>query len=190
MSRIATPFPPLTTPLSEQEIDARAAQIKLIIFDVDGVLTDGALYLNDAGQESKAFFSLDGHGIKMLKRSGVEIAIITGRDSQLMRHRAKNLNIGHLYQGVEDKLEAFLELTQQLSLAGEHVAAMGDDVVDLPMMRRSGLSIAVPAAPDNVKQYAHYVTRLPGGKGAVREVCERIMRAQGTLDTQLAPYLK
>jgi len=190
MSRIVTPFPPLAAPLSEQEINARAAQIKLIIFDVDGVLTDGALYLNDAGQEIKAFFSLDGHGIKMLKKSGVEIAIITGRNSQLMRHRVKNLDIGHLYQGAEDKLEAFLELAQQLDLAGEHIAAMGDDVVDLPMMRRSGLSIAVPAAPDSVKQYAHYVTRLSGGRGAVREVCERIMRAQGTLDTQLAPYLK
>jgi len=190
MNPIVTPFAPLVVPLSEQEIDARAAKIKLIIFDVDGVLTDGSLYLNDAGQEMKAFFSLDGHGLKMLKRSGVAIAIITGRDSPLMRHRAKNLNIEHLYQGVEDKLEAFSDLTARLGFASEQIAAMGDDVVDLPMMRRSGLSIAVPGAMDSVKQYAHYVTRLPGGKGAAREVCERIMRAQGTLDAQLAPYLK
>ncbi len=190
MTLIHAPFAPIATPLSEQEIDARAAKIKLIIFDVDGVLTDGSLYLNDAGEEMKAFFSLDGHGLKMLKRSGVEIAIITGRDSALMRHRAKNLNIEHLYQGVEDKLEAFSELTARLGLGSEQIAAMGDDVVDLPMMRRSGLSIAVPTAMECVKQYAHYVTRLGAGKGAAREIGERIMRAQGTLDAQLAPYLK
>ena len=184
------PFPPLTTPLSDPEIVARAAKIKLIVFDVDGVLTDGSLYLSDDGQETKAFFALDGHGLKMLKRSGVEIAIITGRHSQLMHHRVKNLGIEHLYQGVEDKLEAFAELTKKLGYSSEQVAAMGDDVVDLPMMRRSGLSITVPGALERVKQYAHYVTRLPGGKGAAREVSELIMRAQGTLDTQLAPYLK
>ena len=143
MNPIVTPFAPLVAPLTEQEIDARAAKIKLVIFDVDGVLTDGSLYLNDVGQEMKAFFSLDGHGLKMLRKSGVTIAIITGRDSPLMRHRAKNLNIEHLYQGVEDKLEAFAALTTQLGVATEQVAAMGDDVVDLPMMRRSGLSIAV-----------------------------------------------
>ena len=184
------PFPPLTTPLTASEITARAAQIKLVVFDVDGILTDGSLYLSDDGQEIKAFFALDGHGIKMLKRSGVELAVITGRHSQLMRHRVKNLNIEHLYQGVEDKLEAFEELTQRLGFSPEQVAAMGDDVVDLPMMRRSGLSITVPGALARVKQYAHYVTQLPGGKGAAREVCELIMHAQGTLDTQLAPYLK
>ena len=190
MDPVSFPFGPLAQALSEPEIDARAAAIKLIIFDVDGVLTDGTLYLNDEGQEIKAFFSLDGHGIKMLKKSGVDIAIITGRNSQLMRHRVNNLNIEHLYQGAEDKLDAFVELTTQLGLAPEQIASMGDDVVDLPMMRRSGLSISVPAAPESVKQYAHYVTQLGGGRGAVREVCERIMRAQGTLETQLAPYMK
>lgn len=184
------PFPPITTPLTDQEITARASKIKLIVFDVDGVLTDGSLYLTDDGQETKAFFALDGHGIKMLKRSGVELAIITGRHSQLMHHRVKNLHIEHLYQGVEDKLDAFVELTKRLGYSTEQVAAMGDDVVDLPMMRRSGLSITVPGALERVKQYAHYVTRLPGGKGAAREASELIMRAQGTLDIQLAPYLK
>ena len=184
------PFPPITTPLSEQDILARAAKIKLIVFDVDGVLTDGSLYLTDDGQETKAFFALDGHGIKMLKRSGVEIAIITGRHSQLMHHRVKNLSIEHLYQGVEDKLEAYEKLVKQLGYDFDQVAAMGDDVVDLPMMRRSGLSITVPGALERTKQYAHYITRLPGGKGAAREVCELLMRAQGTLDTQLAPYLR
>ena len=185
-----TPFAPLTQVLPEADIAARAARIKLIIFDVDGVLTDGSLYLDDEGRELKAFYSLDGHGIKMLKKSGVDIAIITGRSSNLMRVRAKNLNIDHLYQGAEDKLEAFMELATKLGMSGEQIAVMGDDVVDLPMMRRSGLSICVPAAPQSVRQYAHYTTQLAGGKGAAREVCELIMRAQDTLDAQLAPYLK
>lgn len=185
-----TPFAPLTQALSAADIAARAARIKLLIFDVDGVLTDGSLYLDDEGRELKAFSSLDGHGIKMLKKSGVEIAIITGRSSNLMRVRAKNLNVDHLYQGVEDKLETFMTLSAQFGMASEQIAVMGDDVVDLPMMRRSGLSICVPAAPDCVRQYSHYLTRLPGGKGAAREVCELIMRDQGTLDAQLAPYLK
>ncbi|MBI5750978.1 MAG: HAD family hydrolase [Hydrogenophilales bacterium] len=184
------PFAPLTQAQTDADINARAARVKLLIFDVDGVLTDGSLYLDDEGREIKAFFSLDGHGIKMLKKSGVEIAIITGRTSNLMRVRAKNLNIDHLYQGAEDKLETFMELSAKLGMAAEQIAVMGDDVVDLPMMRRSGFSVCVPAAPESVRQYAHYVTRLPGGKGAAREVCELIMRAQGTLDAQLAPYLK
>lgn len=185
-----TPFSPITQALSAADITARAARIKLLIFDVDGVLTDGSLYLDDTGRELKAFYSLDGHGIKMLKKSGVDIAIITGRSSNLMRARAKNLNIDHLYQGAEDKLEAFTELSAKLGMNTEQIAVMGDDVVDLPMMRRSGLSICVPAAPDCVRQYSHYVTQLPGGRGAAREVCELIMRAQDTLDAQLAPYLK
>lgn len=185
-----TPFTPITQVLSEADIAARAARIKLIIFDVDGVLTDGSLYLDDEGRELKAFYSLDGHGIKMLKKSGVDIAIITGRTSNLMQVRAENLNIDHLYQGAEDKLEAFVALGNKLGMSAEQIAVMGDDVVDLPMMRRSGLSICVPAAPASVRQFAHYTTQLPGGKGAAREVCELIMRAQGTLDAQLAPYLK
>ena len=135
-------FPPLTTPLSDQEILARAAKIKLVVFDVDGVLTDGSLYLGDDGQEIKAFFALDGHGIKMLKRSGVELAIITGRHSQLMRHRAKNLNIEHLYQGIEDKLEAYLDLTKRLGYSAEAPIAerLCTEVLSLPV--HPGLSAA------------------------------------------------
>lgn len=176
--------------LSLDDVQARAQNLRLIIFDVDGVLTDGSLYLTDEGQEIKAFFSLDGHGLKMLKRSGVELAIITARNSQLMVHRARNLGVTHLYQGAEDKLEAYEHLLSELDIAPEHIAYMGDDVVDLPVMRRCGLAITVPGAPDIVKQYAHHITSLPGGRGAVREVCELIMRAQGTWEAQLAPYLK
>ncbi len=181
---------PSATVSSLDDVVLRARNLRLIIFDVDGVLTDGALYLADDGQEIKAFFSLDGHGMKMLKRSGVELAIITARNSQLMVHRARNLGITHLYQGAEDKLEAYQHLLAELAIAPEHIAYMGDDLVDLPVMRRCGLAITVPGAPDVVKQYAHYVTTLPGGRGAVREVCELIMRAQGTWEAQLAPYLK
>jgi len=168
----------------------RSKKIKLAIFDVDGVMTDGSLYLADDGQEFKAFNSLDGHGMKMLKCSGVELAIITGRTSQLVALRAINLGVTHLYQGVEDKLTAFLELLEKSGLDPAACAYMGDDVVDLPVMRRCGLSVCVPAAPALVKQHSHYITQLPGGGGAVRELCELIMQAQGTFEVQLAPYLK
>ena len=172
-----------------QDFFERAKHIRLVIFDVDGVLTDGKLYLADDGQEYKAFYSLDGHGMKMLKRSGVELAIITGRTSKLVPHRAKNLGIIHLYQGVENKVEAYQHLLETLQLAPEAAAYMGDDVVDLPVMRRCGLSLCVPDAPQLVKQHAHYTTKLPGGQGAVREICDMIMHAQGTYDAQMAPYL-
>lgn len=168
----------------------RAKKIKLTIFDVDGVMTDGSLYLADDGQEFKAFNSLDGHGMKMLNRSGVDLAIITGRTSQLVALRAINLGVTHLYQGSEDKLTAFLELLEKTGLDPAECAYMGDDVVDLPVMRRCGLAVCVPAAPALVKQHSHYITQLPGGGGAVRELCELIMQAQGTFEMQLAPYLK
>ena len=172
-----------------QDFFERAKYTKLVIFDVDGVLTDGSLYLADNGQEYKAFYSLDGHGMKMLKQSGVELAIITGRTSELVPHRAKNLGIVHLYQGVENKVEAYQHLIEILQLAPEVVAYMGDDVVDLPVMRRCGLALTVPDAPQLVKQHAHYITKQGGGRGAVREICEMIMHAQGTFDAQMAPYL-
>jgi 3-deoxy-D-manno-octulosonate 8-phosphate phosphatase (KDO 8-P phosphatase) len=168
----------------------RAKKIKLAVFDVDGVMTDGSLFLADDGQEFKAFNSLDGHGMKMLNRSGVELAIITGRTSQLVALRAINLGVTHLYQGSEDKLTAFLDVLEKSGLDPAECAYMGDDVVDLPVMRRCGLAVCVPAAPALVKQHSHYITQLPGGGGAVRELCEMIMQAQGTFEAQMAPYLK
>lgn len=172
-----------------QDAIERARDVKLIIFDVDGVMTDGTLFLADDGQEYKGFNSLDGHGLKMLKSTGVELAIITGRNSQLVAHRARNLGITHLHQGAHDKLMVYRQLLQDLDLGAEQTAFMGDDVVDLPVMRRTRLSIAVPAAPDLVKAHSHYITRREGGRGAVREACEFIMRAQGTFDAQMALYL-
>ena len=175
--------------MSGQILAQRIQAIRLIAFDVDGILTDGGLYLTDSGEEFKRFNSLDGHGLKMLKSSGVEIAIITGRTSRCVELRAKNLGIKRLYQGVEDKWGAMQALLAELNLAPEAAAFMGDDVVDLPVMRRVGLSITVPQAPQIVRDHTHYLTRREGGNGAVRETCELIMSAQGTLDAQLAPYL-
>lgn len=173
-----------------KENEERARRIKVIVFDVDGVMTDGGLILGDDGQEYKQFHSQDGLGMKLLKASGVQMAIITGRTSKVVIKRAENTGIAHFYQGVEDKLEAFVELTQSLNISAEECAFMGDDVVDLPPMRKSGFAITVPHAMPLVKQYAHYITTLQAGRGAVREICEFIMRAQGTYDAQMARYLQ
>ena len=164
-----------------QQIYAKARAIRLVIFDVDGVLTDGSLYLGDSGEEIKAYNSRDGHGIKMLHESGVELAIITGRTSRSVELRARNLGVELLYQGVADKARVFAELLVARKLDAGATAYMGDDVVDLPVLRRCGLALTVPEAPFAVKQCADYVTRARGGRGAAREACELIMHAQGTL---------
>jgi 3-deoxy-D-manno-octulosonate 8-phosphate phosphatase (KDO 8-P phosphatase) len=169
---------------------SRAKLIRLIAFDVDGVMTDGGLYFSDSGEEFKRFNALDGHGLKMLRASGVEVAIITGRTSHCVAARAKNLGITHVFQGVEDKLEAMVELLNKLELPRDAAAYMGDDVVDLTVMRHVGLAISVPESPLLVRKHSHYVTQRGGGYGAVREACELIMSAQGTLDAQLASYLQ
>lgn len=172
------------------QLPERIKPLRLVVFDVDGVLTDGGLYLSDSGEEFKRFNSLDGHGLKMLKASGMQLAIITGRTSKCVEMRAKNLGISLLYQGVEDKLAAMQSLLSDLKLAPEAAAFMGDDVVDLPVMRRVGLAVSVPDAPQIVRDHAHYVSQRDAGHGAVREVCELILAAQGNLDAQLAPYLR
>ncbi|MEN8166207.1 MAG: 3-deoxy-manno-octulosonate-8-phosphatase KdsC [Pseudomonadota bacterium] len=172
-----------------QDIQEKARQIKLVIFDVDGVLTDGSLFLGDDGQEYKAFNSRDGHGIKMLQSSGVEIGIITGRSSDVVRIRMESLGIEHVYQGKRDKLPAYFELRDKLGLRDDQVAYVGDDVVDLPIMRRVGLAIAVNDAHPFVLQHAHWQTPHPGGRSAGRDVCELLMGAQGKLQAALDSYL-
>jgi 3-deoxy-D-manno-octulosonate 8-phosphate phosphatase (KDO 8-P phosphatase) len=172
-----------------KDILERAGRIRLVIFDVDGVLTDGALFVGDDGQEYKAFHSRDGHGIKMLMRTGVEVAIITGRTSQVVEHRMQNLGITRFYQGQQDKMVAFRELVAELGLEAEQVAYVGDDVVDLPVMRQVGLAIAVQDAHGLVKQHAHWQTPHGGGRGAGRDVCELIMEGQGKLKQVLDTYL-
>lgn len=172
-----------------QDIMDKAATIRLVIFDVDGVLTDGGLFLGDDGQEYKAFHSRDGHGMKMLQKSGVTIGIITGRTSRVVDYRMANLGVEHVYQGQLDKLPAFEELSAKLGIDAEHVAYVGDDVVDLPIMQRVGLAIAVQDAHSLVKEHAHWTTPHGGGRGAARDVCEMLLKAQGNLEAALAPYL-
>ncbi|WJW74856.1 3-deoxy-manno-octulosonate-8-phosphatase KdsC [Thiohalobacter sp. IOR34] len=172
-----------------QDILAKAARIQLVVFDVDGVLTDGSLFYGDDGQEYKAFNSRDGHGMKMLKKHGVEIGIITGRTSQVVEHRVRNLGIEHVYQGQLDKRPAFEELIATLGLEPAQAAYVGDDVVDLPIMTRAGLAIAVQDAHPFVKRHAHWITPSGGGRGAAREVCELLMEARGVLDAELESYL-
>jgi 3-deoxy-D-manno-octulosonate 8-phosphate phosphatase (KDO 8-P phosphatase) len=172
------------------DLRQRAARIRLVVFDVDGVLSDGSLYFSDDGTEIKAFNSKDGHGIKMLKSSGVDVAVITGRSSPLVTRRMQALGIEHVFQGHEDKLPVFEKLLESLDLDAEQAAYVGDDVVDLPVMRRVGLAVSVADAHPLVLEHAHWCTRNPGGNGAAREVCEQVMAAQGTLDAQLEKYLE
>ena len=172
-----------------KDILDKAAGIRLIIFDVDGVLTDGSLFVGDDGQEYKAFNSRDGHGIKMLKKYGVEVAIITGRTSQVVEHRMENLGVEHVYQGKLDKLPAYEELAAKLGISPAETAYVGDDVVDLPVMRRVGLAIAVQDAHPLVRTHSHWQTPSPGGRGAARDVCEMLMEAKGVLQDELNHYL-
>ena len=172
-----------------QDILTKAASIKMEEFDLDGVLTDGSLYYCDDGQEIKAFHSRDRHGMEMLQDSGVRVGIITGRNSALVARRMQNLGIEHVYQGQQDKLPAYVQLLEDLHLRSEQVAYVGDDVVDLPIMRRVGLAIAVQDAHELVKKHAHWQTPNAGGRGAARDVCELIMEAQGTLEAQMSRYL-
>jgi 3-deoxy-D-manno-octulosonate 8-phosphate phosphatase (KDO 8-P phosphatase) len=172
-----------------QQILKKAQAIKLAIFDVDGVLTDGGLHYSDSGDEVKIFDVRDGHGMKMLQASGVGLAIITSRTSKCVARRAENLGIDLLYQGVENKISAFQALIAKLGLEPSSCAYMGDDWVDLPVLARCGLALSVPDAPAVVRERVHYVTRASGGRGAVREACELIMQAQGTFESRLAPFL-
>ena len=172
-----------------QNILAKAAHIKLVIFDVDGVLTDGSLYYDAEGRELKVFHSRDGHGMKMLQNTGVEIAIITARISEAVTHRMAGLGIKHVYQGQQDKLLAFKNLLVKLNIDASQVAYVGDDVIDLPVMLRVGLAIAVQDAHALVKHHCHWQTPTMGGRGAARDVCELIMEAQHTLASQLRIYL-
>ena len=172
-----------------QDVLEKAAQIKLVVFDVDGVLTDGGLFFGDDGQEYKAFYSRDGLGMKLLKQTGVEIGVITARSSQVVEHRMRGLGIENVYQGKLNKLDAFHHMLAKLNVTAQQTAYAGDDVVDLPVMKEAGLAIAVQDAHPFVKQHAHWITQHGGGRGAARDVCELIMQAQGTLEAQLNSFL-
>ncbi len=173
-----------------QKIIEKVKKLKLLILDVDGVLTDGRLFFDDNGKEYKSFHARDGHGIKLLRQTGVEVAIISGRKSNSVALRMKSLGIEYVYQGHENKIAAFNEIIQSLSIEPEQAAHVGDDLLDLPIMTRVGLSIAVNDANFAVREYADWCTETPGGMGAVREVCDFIMQAQGTFDSVLKSYMQ
>ncbi len=167
----------------------KAKNIKLIIFDVDGVLTDGGLYFSDKGIELKRFNSLDGLGIKLLKQNGIEPAIISARSSKNVMYRMQDLDIKHFYQGEDNKIVAFNNLIKKLSLKNEQVAYIGDDIIDLPVMRKIGLPIAVSNAHELIKENAYFVTEKIGGHGAVREVCDLLLKSQNTYNKTMNKYL-
>jgi 3-deoxy-D-manno-octulosonate 8-phosphate phosphatase (KDO 8-P phosphatase) len=163
------------------ELTRRARAIRLAIFDVDGVMTDGTLFIGAQGELFKAFNILDGHGVKMLQAAGIAAAIISGRSSEAVARRAAELSIAHVVQGSADKSRDFDALIAGVGVTPQQCAFVGDDLPDLAVMRRCGLAVAVANAADAVKSSAHYVTRASGGKGAVREFCELVLRAQGQL---------
>jgi 3-deoxy-D-manno-octulosonate 8-phosphate phosphatase (KDO 8-P phosphatase) len=171
-----------------RDLSQRARQVRLALFDVDGVMTDGTLFVSGQGESFKPFNILDGLGLKLLKSSGVATGILTGRSSAAVSARAGELEIDHLIQGANDKLRAYIDLQQQLGLDDEQICYMGDDLPDLPVLRRCGLALSPPGAVDEVRSEVHFVTRTGGGKGAVREACELIMRAQGSWDAHVEPY--
>lgn len=172
-----------------QSAFARAAGVRLMIFDVDGILTDGSLQYGADGELTKRFNVLDGHGIKLLQQAGIVTAIISARSSAIVARRAADLGIAHVAQGVHDKRTAFESLCATTALGAQECGFLGDDWVDLPVLTRVGFAASVPAAHAEVRLRAHYVTQAAGGEGAAREVCDLILRAQGLYETALAPYL-
>jgi len=171
------------------DCSAHAAKIRLMGFDVDGVMTDGRLYFGPEGDFCKAFFSRDGLGLKLLAKAGVRLAIITGRDSPIVTKRAANLGIDLVLQGIEDKRTAMAGLLAAAGLDFDQAGYMGDDLIDLPLLKACGFSATVPDGHELVRRHVCHVTRAPAGAGAVREVCELILRAQGSWDRVMAPYL-
>lgn len=167
----------------------RASDLRLMGFDVDGVLTNGDLYFTPAGDEIKVFSSLDGHGLKMLQESGIEVAIITGRKSAMVERRMENLGIRHVFQGVHDKRAVMATLCESLGISTAQAGYIGDDVVDLPVLTSCGFSATVADGHDFVKQQVHIVTSKGGGRGAVRELCDFILEAQNKLGPMLEHYL-
>jgi 3-deoxy-D-manno-octulosonate 8-phosphate phosphatase (KDO 8-P phosphatase) len=174
---------------NEAEARRRASAVQLVVFDVDGVLTDGSLLFTEAGETMKRFNTLDGHGIKMLMQSGIEVAIISGRKSGAVSTRMRDLGVTQVFQGIHDKRATYLDLLAGLKLSEDVVAAIGDDVLDLPILAHCGFAAAVPAAPPFVQQHVHYVTRAAGGHGAAREFCDFILDAKGQLDALQRRYL-
>ncbi len=179
--RLAHPAEALLLARIAQPVRERAAAIRLMVFDVDGVLTDGSLYFGEQGEMLKRFNALDGHGLRLLMESGIKVALITGRAGPITARRAAELGIAELMQGVRDKGAALTELAQRLGIQLNQTGFMGDDIIDLPAMQRAGFAASVTNAPAYVAQAAHWVSTQPGGSGAARECCDLLLAAQGRL---------
>ncbi len=163
-------------------------EIKIVIIDVDGVLTDGRIILDANGNESKAFNVQDGTGITYLHRAGIKTAIISGRESKVVEQRAKELCIEDVYLGIHNKIEAYEDILEKHKIEDSEICYIGDDLIDLPILRRVGFSVAVPNAVIEVKESVSYVTNTPGGYGAIREVAEKILKSQGKWDKIISRY--
>ena len=166
----------------------RAKKVRILILDVDGVLTDGKIIMDYQGRELKAYDVRDGHGIKLLLRAGIEVAMVTGRKSSVVEKRAEDLGVKRVRQGVYNKIEAYMEIAQEVGIKDEEVCFVGDDLIDIPLLKRVGLPIVVADGLDEAKEFALYITRSSGGRGAVREVCELLLQAHGKWEEILRRY--
>jgi 3-deoxy-D-manno-octulosonate 8-phosphate phosphatase (KDO 8-P phosphatase) len=175
--------------MTSSEIEQRAARVKLLLMDCDGVLTDGRIWLLESGEDQKAFHTRDGLGIELLHRAGLRSGIISGRTSTAVERRARGLGMSFICQGCVDKRQAFLETLAQAGLTNAEVAFVGDDLNDIPLMLQSGLGVAVADAALETREHAHYVTSTPGGRGAIREVVELILKSQGRWSDLVRHYL-
>jgi 3-deoxy-D-manno-octulosonate 8-phosphate phosphatase (KDO 8-P phosphatase) len=172
----------------KKNINEKLKKIKILILDVDGVMTDGRIIMDDEGRELKNFDVRDGHGLKVLQRYGIKVALLTGRKSKVVEYRAKDLDIKDVYQKVFNKKEVFEKILMKHKLSADEAAYMGDDIIDIPVLNRAGFSVAVADALDVVKKSVDYITKNKGGRGAVREVCEMILQAQGKWQEIAAKY--
>lgn len=186
INKILHPAESLILSKVPESIRQRAQNIRLVAFDVDGVLTDGSLLYNEAGEQLKRFNALDGHGLKMLKQSGIKVVLITGRSGPIVTRRAADLGIALVYQDARDKAQLISTIASDTNLQLEQIAYIGDDIIDLQAMQKVGLAVSVPHAPSYIQQAAHWVTTVQGGYGAARELADIILASQGLL----APFLQ
>lgn len=171
-----------------KQVRERAAKVRLLILDVDGVLTDGRIIMDHKGREIKAFDVRDGHGLRLLMEAGIEVAILTGRSSPVVQRRADDLGITRVRQGVHDKVGAYQEIAREVGITDDETCFVGDDVVDIPLLKRVGIPIVVADGAPEAKRLARYITQSPGGRGAVREVCDLLLQAQGKWAEVLRRY--
>jgi 3-deoxy-D-manno-octulosonate 8-phosphate phosphatase (KDO 8-P phosphatase) len=175
--------------MTTSELQQRAARIKLLLMDCDGVLTDGRIWVLESGEDQKAFHTRDGLGIELLHRAGLKSGIISGRVSGAVERRARGLGMSFIWQGREDKLEAFADTLAEAGVGNDEVAFVGDDLNDIPLMLQSGLAVAVADAAVETREHAHYITTARGGRGAIREVVELILKSQGRWEDLVRRYL-